>query len=296
MSIKVLLDTDIGSDIDDAICLAYLLAQPQCELLGITTVTGEADRRAMLASVLCKVAGKYIPIFPGSQEPLSGSQKQPYAPQAAALSKWDHEKQFPQGQATEFLRQTIYRYPGEVFLLTIGPLTNIGLLFQADPKIPSMLKGIVMMCGVFTEHQIKVSTVEWNAACDPLAADIVYQAGVKIHRSVGLDVTKQVTMDARQFRERFCYDLHRPVLDFAEIWFGKRAIVTFHDPLAGATIFDEWICLFQKGTVEVELKDGVMRGRTYWKPHESGKHEVAVGVDARRFFREYFSVFHDLGK
>ena len=55
---KVLLDTDIGSDIDDAICLAYLLAKPECELLGITTVSGEPEKRAMLASAVCKAAGK----------------------------------------------------------------------------------------------------------------------------------------------------------------------------------------------------------------------------------------------
>ena len=104
MSIKIILDTDIGSDIDDAVCLAYLLAQPKCELLGITTVTGEADKRAMLASVLCKVAGKRVPIFLGTEEPLLVSQKQKQAPQAAALRKWDHDKEFPQGQSIEFLR------------------------------------------------------------------------------------------------------------------------------------------------------------------------------------------------
>jgi inosine-uridine nucleoside N-ribohydrolase len=61
---KVLLDTDIGTDVDDAVCLAYLLSHPECELLGITTVTGEAVKRASLASVLCKAAGREIPIFP----------------------------------------------------------------------------------------------------------------------------------------------------------------------------------------------------------------------------------------
>src|SRR5437867_10805365 len=150
MSVKVLLDTDIGSDIDDAVCLAYLLAQPQCELLGITTVTGEADKRAMMASALCKVADKEIPIFPGCEKPLLVPQKQPHAPQAAALSRWPHEGNFPQGEAVQFLRQTIRRHPGEVTLLTIGPLTNIGLLFALDPEIPSLLKALVSMCGVFT--------------------------------------------------------------------------------------------------------------------------------------------------
>lgn len=55
MSERILLDTDIGSDIDDAVCLAYLLANPNCELMGITTVSGEAEKRAQMASVLCKV-------------------------------------------------------------------------------------------------------------------------------------------------------------------------------------------------------------------------------------------------
>ncbi|MBM4082680.1 MAG: nucleoside hydrolase, partial [Planctomycetes bacterium] len=87
MPTKVILDTDIGSDIDDAVCLAYLLAQPECELLGITTVTGEADKRAMMASALCKVAGKSVPIFPGVEKPLLIQLKQRQAPQAAALGK-----------------------------------------------------------------------------------------------------------------------------------------------------------------------------------------------------------------
>lgn len=63
MTVKLLLDTDIGSDIDDAVCLAYLLAQPQCELLGITTVSGEPIRRAMIASAICTAAGKDVPIY-----------------------------------------------------------------------------------------------------------------------------------------------------------------------------------------------------------------------------------------
>ena len=48
MTIKVLLDTDIGSDIDDAVCLAYLLAQPACELLGITTVSGQPEQLSLI--------------------------------------------------------------------------------------------------------------------------------------------------------------------------------------------------------------------------------------------------------
>jgi len=291
MSIKVILDTDIGSDIDDAFCLAYLLAQPKCELLGITTVTGEADKRAMLASVLCKVAGKRVPIFPGSEEPLLLPQKQKQAPQAAALPKWHHDKEFPRGQAIEFLRQTIHQYPGEIVLLTIGPLTNIGLLFRVNPEIPSLLKGLVMMCGVFTNRLAGVDPLEWNAIGDPHATAIVYQAATSIHRSIGLDVTCQVTMNSKQVREKLHSDLQQPVLDFAEVWFRQRDIITFHDPLAATTVFDDQICVFKKGTVKVELTSERLKGMTFWEAGSSEKHEVALEVDSRRFFEHYFSVF-----
>jgi inosine-uridine nucleoside N-ribohydrolase len=88
--VKILLDTDIGSDIDDAVCLAYLLAQPDCDLLGVTTVTGEGRRRAMMASALCKVAGQDAPIYVGAELPLIIEPRQPKAPRCYA-SAVDHD-------------------------------------------------------------------------------------------------------------------------------------------------------------------------------------------------------------
>lgn len=292
MPIKVLLDTDIGSDIDDAICLAYLLAQPKCELLGITTVTGEADKRASMASALCKVAGKRVPIFPGAEMPLLIPQQQVHAPQAAVLHKWPHDTEFPRGQAVEFLRQTIREHPGEVVLLTIGPLTNIALLFRVDPEVPRLLKGLVMMCGVFTDCLPGAGPLEWNARGDPHATAIVYQAPVRVHRSVGLDVTSRVRLDASQVRARFRADLLKPVLDFAEVWFEEVDQITFHDPLAAATIFEDRLCAFERGTVEVELADEQLRGMTRWMPGKpDGQHQVALDVNPGWFFEHYFSVF-----
>jgi len=292
MPIKVLLDTDIGSDIDDAVCLAYLLAQSECELLGITTVTGQAEERAMLASALCKVAGKEVPIFPGAEQPLLVPQRQRQAPQAAALGKWAHDTRFPQGQAVEFMRQTIRQHPGEVVLLTIGPLTNVALLFGVDREFPSTLKGLVMMCGCFTDRLPGVGPLEWNAICDPHAAARVYQTYVCLHRSIGLDVTCQVTLAAEQVRPSFQADLLRPVLDFAEVWFQGRDIITFHDPLAAATMFDAQICAFERGTVAVELSSEAAKGMTRWQPGGSdARHEVALEVNRERFFEHYFSVF-----
>jgi len=292
---KILLDTDIGSDIDDAVCLAYLLAQPRCELLGITTVTGEPVKRAMMASAQCKIAGKSVPIYPGAAEPLLIAQQQPRTPQASALTNWAHDTHFPQGEAVEFLRQTIRAHPGEITLLAIGPLTNIALLFHSDPEIPRLLKQLVLMCGVFTRRRTlrhpALSILEWNAKLDPHATAIVYRAPVTIHRSLGLDVTTRVMLPADEVRRRFQTKLLRPVQDFAEVWFEQRPAITFHDPLAAVSIFDDQICPFTRGTVEVEVKNEKRLGQTKWQADPTGRHEVALQVDADRFFERYFGVF-----
>ncbi len=288
---KVLLDTDIGSDIDDAVCLAYLLAQPECDLLGITTVSGEPVRRAQIASAICKVAERDIPIYPGAGDPLLVPQKQPVAQQAAKLDRWSHHTSYPSGEAVEFLRRTIRRHPHEVTLLTIGPLTNIALLFAVDPEIPSLLRQLVMMCGVFTDNLARSTTkAEWNARLDPHATAMVYRARPPIHRSVGLDVTTHVTLDKPAVQARFTAPLLQPVMDFAHVWFAERDLLTFHDPLAAVSIFDPAVVEYTRGTVTVDLNHPELAGRTLWQPGD-GYHEVALKVNAERFFASYFSVF-----
>jgi purine nucleosidase len=292
--VKVLLDTDIGTDIDDAVCLAYLLQNPRCELLGITTVTGEAVRRAMLASAVCRWAGRSIPIFPGADDPLVVPQRQKHAQQAECLVRWPHESAFPGGEAVEFLRSTIRRYPGEVVLLSVAPLTNVGLLFRTDPEIPRLLKGLVLMCGRFTDRADgNYGPTEWNASGDPHATAIVYGAAVGLHRSLGLDVTSRVSMEAGLFRSTFApFHLFKPVLDFAEVWFRDFQGTTFHDPLAAATIFDDTLCRFERGAVTIDLSDSDSRGRTLWTPDpREGMHEVGVDVHPDRFFDHFVSVF-----
>ncbi len=288
---KLLLDTDIGSDIDDAICLAYLLAKPECDLLGITTVSGEPEQRAMLASAICKAAGRDIPIFPGAPLPLLIPPHQPLAQQATALNRWPHETQFPQGRAIGFLRDTIRSHPGEVTLLAIGPMTNIALLFTLDPEIPHLLKGFYMMIGAFPQESgFAGMRHEWNALNDPHATAIVYKARPPVHRSVGLDVTLQVQMDAAEVRRRFQAPRLRPVLEMAEVWFQMRPEVTFHDPLAAVSIFDDQVCTYERGQVDVELASTKLAGMTYFAKAASGPHEVAMTVNASRFFAEYFGV------
>lgn len=290
MKTKVLLDTDIGSDIDDAVCLAYLLAQPRCDLLGVTTVTGEAEKRAMMVSAMCRAAGRgEIPIYPGCDSPILVKQRQPIAQQAPGLAGMDYATSFPRGEAVEFLRRTIRANPGEVVLLTIGPLTNAGLLFAVDPEIPSLLKGLVMMAGHFKTAECPT---EWNTGGDPHATAIVYRARAALHRSIGLDVTMGVRLEAPEVRERLRGSAFAEVMKFYPYWVDGNGPIIFHDPLAAATIFDESLCEWERGSVEVPLTKEE-EGWTRWTASgEAGApHEIASSVDAARYFEHFFSVF-----
>lgn len=302
--IPVLLDTDIGSDIDDAACLAYLLCEPRCELLGITTVTGEAESRAKLASALCTAAGRSdIPIHVGTEQPLLVPLKQKVAQQKEKLVNWPHRTDFPPNTAVEFMRDVIYSRPGEVTLLAIGPFTNVGLLFATYPETATLLKQLVIMGGVFTIHRPGVGPTEWNAMGDPHATAIVYNAPVPKHISIGLDVTTQCRLDADIVREKFRGGVLDVVRDMAEVWFRNTSVMTFHDPLAAVSIFEPDVCQYRRGRVSVELQSSRLMGYTYFdtdeillgpadKPAEpDAPHYVALSVDSKRFFEQYFSVF-----
>src|SRR5437867_291171 len=117
--IPLLLDTDIGSDIDDAVCLAYLLRQPRCELLGVTTVTGNTAQRATLAEVICHAAGRDdVPIHTGASGPLLSGPGQPDVPQYEAIANRPHRKNYAPNTAIEFMRQAIRARPHQVTLLS----------------------------------------------------------------------------------------------------------------------------------------------------------------------------------
>ena len=290
--VKILLDTDIGSDIDDAVALAYLLRKPGCELTGITTVSGEAQKRAALASRLCQLAGKRVPIAPGAETPLIIEQRQTQAPQAEKL---DVIQPFEPGTAINLMRQIIRRHPGEITLLAVGPLTNVALLFRADPEIPAMLKELVIMAGKYSDYPTPWGPTEWNAIVDPHATHIVFSSDVPRMTAFGLDITWQVSMTPAEVTRRFKGDpLLETVREWSEVWFRERELLHFHDPLAAAAIFKPDICGYQEGAVTVDLQDNPTAGITRFRAGGAG-HRVATRVNAAGFFNEYFSVFRTSG-
>lgn len=301
MPIKLLLDTDIGSDIDDAVALAYLLAQPECDLLGISTCTGDTQQRAALAAAICDTAGRPdIPIHAGPPGPFFTGPGQAHVPQYKALQNRKHRTGFPD-DAVQYLRQTIRQHPGEITLLAIGPLTNIALLFKLDPGIPALLKQLVLMNGTFTGfpddghgHGGGPGRKEWNVRCDPFASAIVYDANCPGHVSVGLDVTHRCHMFSGEIRKRFnAGPAPLPlVAEFAEVWFEQRQSSTFHDPLAAALLFQPGLCKLTAGRVRIETVSPHLAGVSSFDPDAVQKpHRIAVDVDPGAFFAHFFSVF-----
>ncbi len=294
-TIKILFDTDIGSDIDDAVALAYLLAQPRAEILGITTVSGQPVERAKLASAICKTAGQDIRIVPGSEDRIGGPTRQPNVPQASVLPNWPHETEFGDDNATEFMAETIRSHPNEVVLLAVGPMTNVAKLFTQHPDVPGLLKSLQLMLGRFIDPYNNTPSAEWNAHCDPAAASAVYSTAVTgdvaNHTSLGLDVTTKVTMNSGEVAEHFKHPLLQPVYEMSRVWFDERSILNFHDPLAAVTLFDETVCEYENGTSIVLRSDDRDDGITEWNADQDGPHRIGVTVDPERFFRAYFNVF-----
>jgi len=296
-TLPILLDTDIGSDIDDAVALAYLLAQPRCELLGITTVTGEPHRRAALARAVCLAAGREnVPVHVGLEAPLIAGPLQPRAPQtevlpAAALTEFENRP-----TAVDFLRDTIRARPGEITLLAIGPLTNLGVLFALDPELPTLLKQLVLMGGAFWTRaagHTGATGAEWNLRCDPHAAAVVFRAPVPVVKVVGLDVTGPCRLPSSDVREKFASASSALTLvsEMAEVWFRDRPEITFHDPLAAALIFEPGLCGLTRRTVRVDTDSPRAQGQAYFdEGADSGPHEVAETVDAEAFFGHYFNI------
>lgn len=285
---KILVDTDIGSDIDDALCLSFLLCHSHAEILGITTVSGDSGRRAELASVLTHFYKKDVPIVVGSSEPVSGKQLQPDVPQASVLDSWPHSKTFQEIPAEDFLADRIRNFPGEVALLSIGPLTNISRLFQRHPDCVGKLGRLVSMSGRFSGYEGMGDVPEWNVLCDVLAASIVYgMVGLRDVLYVGSDVTRRLVMQMDVATERLAVPLLAPVRDMAAIWFAGRGKMTLHDALAGALMLDPSWCTYKRGRIELDTASGVTR----WHNDDTQLTRVTEGVDIPGFFDHFFSLF-----
>lgn len=195
---KVILDTDIADDIDDAYGLALLATTPGVKLLGVTTTFGETGKRAQIAVKLLAALGRSdVPVCAGRPGTSAIGRQYDWARgfRSPALRSED---------AVAFLKAQIDHAPGQITLIGIGPLINLGDLLTRYPEVKPKIRRIVLMGGaVYTGYSGHAPAgPEWNISRDPAAARVVFTSGVPLVMA-GLEVTAMLQLDAERQKRIF---------------------------------------------------------------------------------------------
>lgn len=194
--LKVLLDTDIGGDIDDAWALAFFISHDGFEPLGVTITDGDTPARARVALKLLARAGR-------SDVPVAvGRRTKPHEPQVDYQLEWaaDYAATRPvDTPAADFIVDTVRRHPGEVTLIAVGPLQNVADALRREPKLGTLLKRVVLMSGCVYGSAWGLQP-EWNVKVSVPDAQLVYAAGLPL-TIVPLDATTLVVLKQEE-RER----------------------------------------------------------------------------------------------
>jgi purine nucleosidase len=281
---KVIYDTDPG--VDDAMALLFQVRHPEIELLGITSVFGNATIEDTTRNALY-LAGRFAPHVPvarGAAAPLVRTAPGPLPFIHGENGVGDIELPADAGAggatldprpAHRFIIDTVRAHPGEVTLLAVGPMTNLALALAEDPGIARLVKQVVIMGGAFGIEGIlgNVSPAgEANIFNDPHAADQVLGAPWHV-TVVGLDVTQRTIMSAAYLASlrdeagedgQFVWDVSRVYHDFHLSSEGLDGIYV-HDSSAVACLVRPDLYTLREGPVRV-LTDGIAIGQTIQKP------------------------------
>ena len=182
MATKVWLDTDIGTDVDDVVALSLALLSPEIELVGVSAVYGDVALRSRMALKMLALAGRDdMPVFAGCERPLLGERPVYWAgwEGEGLLGPEDECLEPSPKHAVDALIEAIDENEGEVVLVSIGPLTNVGLALTKDPTIAHKVRLLLVMGGVcrLGAGGLDLPFAEHNVACDPEAASIVFRCG-----------------------------------------------------------------------------------------------------------------------
>lgn len=311
---KLIIDTDPG--IDDAQAIAFAVAHPELELLGLTTVFGNVSVELATKNALIiaeKLGVPDLPVAQGEGVPLV----QPRIPAPDFVHGSDglgnlhlaaSSRSALEVSAAEYIIDAANRFPGEICLVAVGPLTNVAKALELDPTLPSKLKELVVMGGTVDEPGNVSPVAEANFMNDPHAADRVLAVNWPA-TLIGLDVTHRILLADTHLAElrdrggdvgRFLWDSSRFYVNF---YSSKGAAVeevepscAMHDATAVVYLLerDAFTCASGAGRV---VEDGVAAGQlivdrkgyAYDLPHWRDRPAcyAAMTVDAERVRRHF---------
>ena len=280
---KVILDTDIGDDIDDAFALALVLSSPEVDLLGVSTAWGNTQLRARIVDRLfCETGKEQIPILAG----INTASKLPmdHARWAEAIPPRAH----PFSSSIDFILEQIRRYPNQITLLAIAPLTNVGALIERDPVTFRKLKRVVIMGGSIQRGYNDLGYApdhgpdpEYNIASDVAAARRLFASGVPLF-VMPLDST-QLKLD--EVKRELIFRQSTPLTDALTLLYHQwgQLTPTLYDPVAVAFAISPQLCPTQPMRIEIDDKGytRVVAG--------APNAEVCLNSKSEDFFRFYLS-------
>jgi purine nucleosidase len=301
MKKKVIIDCDVG--VDDALALILAFGSPELEVLGIAGVNGNVSLPKVMKNiekVLTLIRPSNRPwVARGADRPLQGDPAHAESlhgedglggAQIQPEEAGRYWQAFP-GAAEELLIEMARRYPAQITLIAIGPLTNLALALQKDPETMHHLKEVVVMGGAVRTRGNITPHAEFNFYFDPLAAKIVLDSGLPI-TLVPLDATHQVPLTPELMEEKVRprqnsfsqFVIEATGYESGEGYFrGGRKAFYLHDPLAvGAVIQPEWVKK-EKLSISIEAKKGEFYGKSYEVSGRKTNAEVCLKVDREKF-------------
>jgi inosine-uridine nucleoside N-ribohydrolase len=284
---RVIIDTDPG--VDDAFAILLALNSPELKVEALTVVPGNVDGKQGLENALkivslanrCDVA-----VAGGAQHPLNQkliTAQYWHGPNGLAgvqlpSSKCKADPRF----GPDLIIELIHKYPHQLTLIPVGPLTNIALAVSKDPSIASLVKDIVIMGGSITGGNVN-GAAEANIYNDPEAAAIVFNAGWMV-TMVGSDVGERTLITRKYLAD--LQSLHGPESDFvaklADFYLTRSEKsgyqgAAMYDPLAVGTVIDPTLVTIKDMHVDVETKGEFTRGETVANRMGSNENNVLHG-------------------
>jgi len=287
MTTRLILDTDIGTDVDDCLALALILGSPELTLAGVTCVYGDVALRARMVRQLLALHGtRGVPVLQGARDTLLGLRPIYWeGHEGQGLLEGAQDTPGAESEdAVDFIVRTAREGSGAIHLLAIGPLTNVALALKRAPRLVHDLAGVTIMGGVIRgSGSLGLPYVEHNIRCDPEAAQIVFASGLPI-TLVPLDVTTRVRID-RDGVARIAAagtPFHAAVADQVARYprFGRLGYTFLHDPLAAAIVARPDLATYTVAHLDLELGGRHTAGATLLRaPSDDAPANVRVALD-----------------
>ena len=292
MAQRVILDTDIGTDVDDAYALALLLKSPEVEIEAVTTVWADAELRARIARKQLNLMGREdVPVAVGYSKPMEGGRPAfLFGHEINYLSHEDGNLEISDTPAAELIESLLRKHPHEIKVLAMGPQTTLGTMLLQKPDLGTLVKEFVIMGGLPLYgppemERIGERPLETNFAADPRATRAVFDCGAPI-TLVGANVTMPVLLTQEHIeliRKRgtpatdFLYDM---TVDWLRVI--GLSETPMHDPLAVAAAFTLDFLDTMMLNVTIETKGELTAGLPVVNRYENEEwNTVRVATDVR---------------